>query len=789
MVSALTRKLFRELWRLAGPAFAVAMVVACGVAAAIVMRCSFTSLQEARAAFLARSHFGDLFVSVVRAPESLVQQLEALQGVNSVEPRVVGDVTLDLPNLREPAHGRVVSLRVDSADTLNDIHLRTGRLPAPERYEEVVISEAFAQANRLQVGDPLKALISGRYHTLEIVGVAVSAEFTYVIPPGSIWPDDERYGVLWLSLPAARYHLNMVGACNDLVVDLAQDADVEALTEQIEELTKPFGSLAVVGRDKQISYRFLSEELKQLKAQTINVPTIFLAVAVFILHMVLSRLVQSQREEIALLKAIGYSRTKIALHYVELALLIVGLGVLIGILLGYLLGQQVIAMYQGYFRFDVLEFRLEPVSVLGTALISLCVGLLGTLAAARKVLKLAPAEAMQPPSPPSYSRGLIERAHLLGWLSPAGRMVARGILRSPLRALFGTLGLSMAVAIIVVSSVFHDALQFVVSAQFFQASREDIEISFVSPRPMRALYELERLPHVTEVEAQRAIPVRLRSGHLVWEAALEAKPRDARLRLQLDDAMQPLPPLPDTGVVLTRELARRLDLSLGEEVEVELLEGTRRSYLLQVMGFSDDFLGLHATMQLSEVQRLLGDELISGALLQIESGFEEEVSQALKQMPQVSGVSFRRSAYETFQRLMTGSYQATYVILAIFASIIAVGVVYNNARISLAERARELATMRVLGLTRAEISWIFLGQELSLLIVGIPLGWLFGRLMAEGLMSSVAASDIYRIPLVTSMSTYLFATLVVLSASALTALLARRKLDRLDLVAVLKARE
>lgn len=798
-VRSLQRKLLRDLVRLAGPSFAVALVVASGITAYVTLRGAYLSIEQARDGFYARSHFADVFARVERAPLSVADRIAALPAVEEIEARVSDEVVVDVPGFDEPVRGRLLSVRTDNRG-LDRLTLREGRMPAPHARRagsdaEVVLSEAFALAHDLHPGDVLGIVIDERWRSASVVGVAASPEFVYTIAPGSVWPDDERYGVLWMHEDAVAAALDYRGAWNDLVVKLMPGANEAAFREELDRMLARWGGTRAAPRKDQISHRFVDEELRQLETQTFVVPLIFLGVAALILHMVLARLVESQREIVGLLKAVGYRNRELVLHYTGLALVIVALGGVLGVAGGVALGGPMVDLYREYYRFDELFFALQPATVVMALGMSLVAGVVGALVAVERVVRLQPAAAMQPPAPPSFSRGLLERTRLLAVLSPGARMIARQLLRRPTRSALTVVGMSLAVAIIVVASAVQDAMKHMMDLTFAQTQREDVELVLSAPRPRQAVRAAaERLPGVRYVEPTRAVPVRLENGPDTWEGVLVGRGADVdpglALRLSLDAEGRALPPLPLDGIVLTDELARRLRVVPGEEVYVERLDQDRGRVRARVTGLTNDLLGLHAAARLDVLEELFPEgDVATGALLLIEEDRQRELSLRLKELPLVAGASYRKATIDTFNRLLAESFAVTRLFLSFFASVIAVGIVYNSARISLAERARELATLRVLGLSRREVSRIFLGEQLALVVIAIPMGWLVGRLLTALLIRAVATSDLFRFPIVTVPKTYLFATVVVAAASAITALLSRRRLDKLDLVAVLKARE
>ena len=790
-MTPLNTKLRRELFHLRGPVLAASLVVATGIVAFLSMRGAYISLEAGRAGYFDRARFADVTVSTVRAPDAVMVRALAIPGVEAVESRVTAEVSLHLPGLQEGARAALVSTHRGG---LNRVTVRQGE--APRGPLEVMVSDAFAAAHALHLGDGLSATVEGRRLTLRVVGIGGAPDFLYVIPPGGLWPDDERYGVLWMEHESAAALLGARGSFDELLVRLAgagarRDLVERDVVARLDALLADHGGQGARRRDEQVAWRFISEELRQLDTQTWAVPMIFLGVAALLLNMVLVRLVETQRELIALLKAVGYTSAAIAWHYVKLALAIVVPGIVMGVGGGVVAGRALMDVYRRYFAFDQLDFQLPLSLVAAAVLMSLLSGVAGAFGAARRAASLQPAMAMQPPTPPSYRRSLAERAGVLSLLSPRGRMVVRQLGRRPGRTMLTVVGVGLSVAIVVVASVLTDAISYGVDLSFRQACREDVEMTLVLPRPRLAvLRELMAQPGVLHAEATRMVAVRAHGPAGAWEGALEARDQVGTLRIALDDDGHSLPPLPADGVVLTEELAHRLGVGPGEVVTLQRLDGDRREARTFVAGLTRDMLGLHCASSLTTAARLFGDgDVVTGALLQVDPLALKAVTAALQEHSNVAGVALRLATKAAFDRMMTEMLTVTRSILALLASLLAVGIVYNNARIALAERARELATLRVLGLTRGEVSWLFVGEQMLLLVLALPVGWGIGRGLAALLMSSLTMSDIYRLPLVTQPSTYVFATVVVLVAGVFTSLLMRRRLDRLDLVAVLKARE
>ncbi|WP_224246182.1 ABC transporter permease [Hyalangium gracile] len=789
MVRPIDRKLLRDLSLLKGQVVTIALVVAAGITAYVSTFSVYRSLSDSQQAYYDRARFADVFVRLERAPNALLERLATLPGVAQVEGRVVEGVLLDMPALAEPVAGQIVSIPSRSQPLLNQLHLRAGRMVEPGRTDEVLVNEAFAKGHQLELGDRIVALVNGRRVALRMVGVVLSPEYVYAVPPGGIWDDNLRFGVFWMERDALAAAFRMEGAFNDVLVRLIPGASAESVVDELDRLLKPYGGLGAFPRNKQISDRYVSQEIQQLYAQATVVPLIFLAVAAFLVNVVLSRLIGTQREQIAALKALGYSDLSVGLHYLKLVMVVVGLGAVVGTGMGVAAGQGLMSLYSEAFRFPLLTFRLDLSMVVVSVLFSFASAVVGALASVRQVARLPPAEAMRPASPPTYRPTLLERSGFHRLFSQAGRMVLRDLERRPWRLLFSSLGIGLAVAILIVGSFSIDSVRYVIGVQYGLAQREAISLAFSRSVPDRARREVEQIPGVLHTEPLRMVPVRLVAGPRSYETAIQGLPSDGVHRQVLDAKLRPVA-LKAGGLMVGRELARRLGVGLGDTVRLEVQDGSRPVREARVAFLVDDLIGLSAYMELESLERLLGDDgVITGATLTVDPARMDEIYARLKELPLVAGVGRSDLFKMQFEKQIAEVMVVFTVVLAAFAAAIAVGIVYNNARIALAVRSRDLASLRVLGFTRREISVILLSEIATSLLLALPMGLVLGRLFAIWVAGAAVDTELFRLPAIIDPRTYAFAVIVVLVAGVVSALLVRRRLDHLDLIGVLKTRE
>lgn len=787
-MKSLDRKLMRELWGMKGQALAIAMVIASGVGTYVMSLATMESLQTTRQVFYSDHRFAEVFANLKRAPESVKQRITDIPGVELVETRVVANVVLDIADFPDPVTGLLISIDERGGSLLNTTYLREGRMIDPLRADEVLASEGFAEAHGFGPGDEVVAIINGRRQELTIVGVALSPEHIYAIAPGHTFPDFERYGVLWMNREPLANAYDMDGAFNDVSLTLSADARAEEVIDRLDEIVRSYGGLGAIARENQISHRFLSEEMRQLKLMATVFPVIFLGVAAFLLNVVISRLVRQQRDQVATLKAFGYGNLAIMGHFTKLISGIVVIGVIAGLGVGMWLAGVMAEMYMQIYKFPYLRYMLPGWVMISAALISFGSAFLGAAFSVYGAVRQPPAEAMRPEAPAAYRETIIERLGLRRLLAQPTRMVLRNIERQPVKSGLSILGIAFSIAILMTGLFFSDAIDEMIQVQFGFASRENLAVLFVEPTSYRAYYELLSLPGVEYGEPFRSVPVDIRAGHRTFRTAIQGLEPDADLVRLIDTTLEPVP-IPAEGVVLTRYLANLLGVREGDDVTVEILEGTRPQREITLTAVVSEYIGVSAYMERTALNRLMREgNAISGVYLATDELYRDEIFETLEGMPRIAGTTDQDKSIEAFYETMGAQLITWAFINTLLAGSIAVGVVYNSARIALAERSRELASLRVLGFRRAEVSYILLGEIAVLTLMAIPVGFVVGRGLCAYMVQAFQ-TDLFRIPIIIEPSTYSYAAGVVIVASVVSGLIVRRRVDRLDLVAVLKTKE
>lgn len=786
--SPLDRKLLRDLTRMRAQAVAVSGVLACGVALFVMATGMYDTLERARDSYYDSARMADLAASVVRAPDPVANDLAALPGINALEARVSGVGLLDLAGKSDPVSARLVSLPPDRKPRVNDVLLREGRWPDVTRDNEALINEAFAEANALAPGERIRALIYGRYRELEIVGIASSPEFVFAVAPGSMLPEPERFGVIWMNREALGRAFDVDGAFNDVVFRLAPDADVRDTMFAIDARLARHGGRGAYGRDRMLSAQFLADELSSLQTMAAILPPIFMLVAVFLLNVSLSRLVETERSNIGLLKSFGYGNGVIAFHYAKFAIAFALLGAALGVGAGRWVGGYMADLFAQVYRIPDFTFDAKLHVYVWAVVVALLAALLGAAQAVRRATALPPAAALAPPAPVSFGRlgaGIERSARKLDGKT---RMVVRRIVRFPRRSATTVIGIALALALLITSGHVPISMDHIVNVTFGVAQRMDATLTFAETADDRILEEVRRLPGVQAVEPMRGMEVILTAGSRQRRDTIMGLPQDSYLFRLLDQEMNVVVARSD-GITLSQNLAQKLDVRVGDVVTVQATDGQRASADLTVVAVVKPYLAGAAYMELNALSRALREPgRVSAAYVSMDRSQRDALNERIKKLPMIAGVSFLDTSFASMQKLLTEGSGFFAYMFVIFSGLMAGGVAYSSARVTFAEQERDLATLRVLGFGRWEVSYVLLAEIGALLLMALPLGVVLGALLSRWLMTQFQ-TDLFTFPYVTDSSAYGEAALFVVVAVIAAALFVRRSVDGLDLVGVLKSRE
>lgn len=785
-MTTLTKKLFQDIRTLRVQILTMSLLVGCGVAVLGASWSSYQSLQKAQVHFYDSFRFAHLFAEVTRAPNTLLTGLKQVPGVSLVEPRIIEMALIDLPEQSEPALGRVVSWTAESS--LNQIYLKTGRYPEKGPALEVVVHESFAKAHDLRTGDSFFITLKGQKRHVFVSGIGISPEYVFALSPVAPLPDDRHFGVLWMAREEMSSLLNLDGAFNSLSVHVESSASVPEVKSRLEQLLAPFGGRGIYDRKMQLSHMFLDDEIRQQKSMATVVPGIFVLVAAFILHTVMSRLIGLHRTQIAALKALGYYSRSIVLYYWKLVSVILALGTGPGLIAAYFIGQWYALLYEKYFRFPSIDFSLSQESIVLGLLVGFIPGWMASSLALLQVFSLNPAEAMRPPMPAPIHRSLLQFLRALTPKDIQSKMTFRNLFFRPWRTLLTILGVSAATAILINGHFWTDIVNYMIEKQFHQRNREDLEIQLLHPRSPEVISEISRLPGISYVEGARAAPVKIRFGNFTKDSAIiasELQTGAKPLLLEKKD-LRNIPP----GETLVSEFFKtQWGLKVGDLLQIEPSEKASPPFRVPVAGFIEDVVGATVYVNKRDLHKWLQEApSINMLFAKIDPNQAASTYIKLKSFPEVVAVNIKQRLYESFTENLSQMILTFTMILVSFAITISGSVLFNMARISLSEKSWELASLKIIGLTTQEI-FLVVFLEMG---VGIILSLGPGLLLGYGLSylsTRWIHTEAFTYPLIIDIKTYALALVTIISTYGIIGIFLYFKVRSLNMTAALKARE
>lgn len=788
MFSTLDRKLFRDLNRMKLQAMAIAVVMALGVMILVMMGGLVISLEQTRDTYYERYRLAHVFGPVARAPRHVIARLAAIDGVNAAIGRINGSALINMPSSEIPIQAQIVSLPNFEKPKINDVYLVDGRAINSAQEDEILIIESFAKAHNLSPGDTISATINGAKRNLRIAGLAQSPEFLYTAVPGELAPDDKRFAIIWMKQKSLEAAFDLKGAFNEALLLISREANLTDILAKTDRILDSFGGFGAYGIVDHSSNRFIAEEIKGVKASGKAMPPIFLGIAAFLLYIVIARIIQSERQQIGLLKAFGYTSFEIGLHYMKFIMVIAVGGAILGSIWGIMAGRSFASIYQIYYKFPFLVFQIDPATIIVGLIISVITATLGGVFVLRGIFKLSPAVAMRAATPPDFNRSKKFGIFLKKLLDQPTRMIIRTLMRQPGRAAGAVIaiaaGMSLTVAMIGIMASFDDTIEI----SFGVIDRSDVTVSFVAPLSSKTIFELQSIDGVQIVEPIRNVPVILQNGLYTHKGAVSGLLTNPELNRAVDHDYKPMS-IRDDGIIIASAIAKKLHIKAGDFLTVNVREGIKPVLHIPVVGITETLIGSPIYMQLDKLNTALKQpNRVSGAFLKIDSAKQAAIYKTLKNMSQVAGVSLASEAKQAFQTIMDSGAGAMRFVMAAVAFVITFGIVFNSAKIAFAERERDLACIRTIGFSKGETAYVLLGELGLITLIALPIGSVLGYYLSFA-AAQAFSTDLYKIPTNIVPEAFGTAALAVIVAAIFSGWLVKRNIDNIDLVAALKTQD
>lgn len=772
---------------------AIVAIIAVGTACFSGMLGTFYNLDDAKASYYSRCRMADFWINLKKAPDSAVEQLNDIQGISEIRSRIVFPVVVDLENVVKPLSGQIISMPESMDPVINGFVMKRGSYFSRDRNDEVIVSEKFAKARNIVPGSFIHLVMNGEKKKMLVTGTAISSEFIYLTPPGSIVPDNEGYGIFWAKRKYIEDRFGFHGACNSIVGLLTPEAKVNPgmTMERIRRKLNRYGVFSETLLKNQYSNLSLHSEMSGLKMQATVLPIIFMGVAALILNVVMLRMAEQQRTVIGTLKALGLNNRTILTHFFKFGLVVGLCGGAAGCVLGYFIASGMVVMYQQFFSFPHLVNQLYPGLMLFGVLISVAFAVGGSLRGVRAVIALSPAEAMHPSPPATMGKIMLERWDAF-WsrLNFRQQMVFRGIFRNKGRSIIGICAAMFGGAILFLAMGLFDSFQYMLIFEYDKVLRSDFIISFRDETAYDAVYAAARLPGISRAEAQLSVPCHLSNGNHNKKMAITGIKPDAKLTIPRDNNGNPVP-VPETGLLINRRLAQELHVKPGDTLTMVPIKGIKTPHSLKIAGIVETTFGLVAYADFSYLNRLI-DQSAALSSIQLNGRPNQAQRTALyrqvKRYPKLSSLSeiseMKKKMSEEFIQSMaffTG-------VMIFFAGIIFFGSILNSSLIAISERQREIATFRVLGYQTSEVGQIFFWENLIINMIGAFCGLPLGYFMLYG-MAEQYQNDMYSMPCAVTPATWILTPVLALCFIIGAYVVIRRVLGKLDWPEALKMKE
>ena len=810
-VSRLQRKVLRDLRASRAQFAAVTLIIVFGVAAFVGSYQSYQNLYVSYEGTYQRLRMADYWISMDYVAERAAREMDDIPGV-AAEGRIVGDVAIELEmETGEKVAGRVISLPAPSHPRINDVQVEAGSYFSQGSGRQVLLEKRFAEYHGLGIGNWLTIKKDQRQVRLQIAGTVVSPEYIWVSKSAQEPFSSERtFGVLFVPQARAESLFDMNGLVNDISLALDEEADHSAVFRQVERILQRYHikrisskdeplaisarkidviqgarSAYVIEREDQVSNNLLKQDLDGFKEMAVLFPTVFLSMAALAIYVLLSRLVESQRVQIGLMRALGYGKLRILLHYTAFALVVGVIGSVIGALVGRAIADWLTAIYAEELKIPFIIF--EPHwNVVGIGLlIGIGVPLLAGMLPAWATTRLRPAEAMRPPTPPTTHRTMLQvLLPFLPLLPSMLKLPLRNVFRNMRRSLFMATGVASAMAMILISMALVDAMDWMMTTQFDRIQQYDARVIFQGTAGAATASYIEHLQGVQEAEAILEAPYRLKHGEQACDTSLMGLEEGSTMYTLLTPDGSPASVVPDS-VLLTSFLSNKLAAAPGDTLHLEPMVGSVGDTEMRLAGLIDEPIGGRAYVPLKDAQELLRlPGAATGVLLRFEGPPAAGLLERIYKLPETASIELAGEVESFIAEFMDFFWVFIGVMLAISFAL-GMAIIFNGVMVNVLERRREIAIMRAVGMSNLRLSLVLSLENLAVGCLGVAMGIPGGYYLTSYFMQQFE-SDIMSMPMVIYPRSYVIAGLsaaIILFVSQIPAI---RQVCRMRLPTVTK---
>ncbi|BCZ44916.1 ABC transporter permease [Clostridium gelidum] len=787
-MNILFRNLLRDIKKSKGQFISILIIVVLGVTFYTAINSAFKNLSNSSSEYYSEYRLADIWVDLYSAPMGIKEKVDSIPNVKTATGRIIKDASINI--LEENATLRFITLPDIKKDIVNDVVIKSGRYFSEDDSNQCLLDEDFFKANNLNLGEYIYPIISGNKVKLKIVGCVKSPEFVYTLKDASeIMADNKRFGIIYIKQSFGEAIFDFKGSINNLSIQISNGSDVKTVKDDVKKALKNYGVKNVIDREEQTSSKMISEKIKGLKSMGGTFPVIFFMVASVIIYIMMGRMVESQRTQIGVLKAVGFTNMQVLAYYMSYSAMIALIGSFIGSILGTYMGASMTKLYNQYFNLPLGGIKIYSEFVIPAFILTLFFCLFAGYHSCKAIFKIMPSEAMRQKSPESGKKIVIERINLI-WIniSYLGKIIVRNLFRYKKRALLTSLGVIFSSAILLVALSMGDSMDFMIQQQYGNIQNYDIKVKFSKLMSIEDLNNIKNITHIKELEPVLETGVEISNGWKHKDVGFTAQIKEPQM-YKVEDKSGNAISLPQNGILISEKLANTLGIKVNDSVNIKFYFPGKEKKEMVVKGIIVQYLGLSTYTSMDNLNSILGEGTIaSSAVLKLDNtNAENEVKDKLRNMPNVMSVDSKTDSLNALLKTM-GAMQASIGVYIMLAGILLIAVLYNIATINIFERQRELATLKVLGFSNNEVKKLIFNENYIIVIFGMIVGLPFGKWLGASLMAS-SSTDAYTIPYVVEFKTYIIAIILTLLFTAITNLTLMRKIKALDMIEVLKNKE
>jgi len=787
-MNILFRNLLRDIKKSKGQFISILIIVILGVTFYTAINSAFKNLSTSSDKYYEEYRLADIWVDIYSAPIGIKEKIESIPNVKTATGRIIKDASINISEGN--ATLRFITLPDIKRDIVNDVVIKSGRYFSEDDSSQCLLDEDFFKANNLNLGEYIYPIINGNKVKLKIVGCVKSPEFVYTLKDASeIIADNKRFGIVYVKQSFGEAIFGLNGSINNISIQIFNGSDVKNVKDDVKKALKNYGVKSVIDRDEETSSKMISEKIKQLKSMGGTFPVIFFMVASIIIYIMMGRMVENQRTQIGVLKAVGFTNMQVLAYYMSYSAMIALIGSFIGSILGTYMGVAMTKLYNQYFNLPLAEVKIYGEYVIPAFILTLIFCLFAGYHSCKIIFKIMPSEAMRQKSPQSGKKIIIDEIDVI-WknISHLGKIILRNLFRYKKRALLTSLGVIFSSAILLVALSMGDSMDFMIKQQYGNIQNYDIKVKLSKLISIEELNNIKNITHVKEMEPILETGVEISNGwksKTVGFTALVKEPEMYKVEDKSGNAMS----IPSNGVLISEKLANTLGVKVNDSVNIKFYFPGKEKKEMVVRGIVVQYLGLSTYTSMDNLNSILGEGMIaSSAVLKLDNiNFENEIKDKLKDMPNVTSVESKSDSLNALLSAM-GAMQASIGVYIMLAAILLSAVLYNIATINIFERQRELATLKVLGFSNNEVKKLIFNENYIIVILGMIVGLPFGKWLGASLMAS-SSTDAYTIPYVVEFKTYIIAIILTLLFTAITNLTLMKKIKALDMIEVLKNKE